>query len=94
MAMSNPESQLRVFHPIWPDANDLAVRRSLWSYDRFSDTMMVHFAGKPLSAVAVPLDIGPYDYLFARIDPETDRVVGVQIEDFLAFAVYQHPYLA
>lgn len=91
MAVTKPKPPLQVFHPIWPNANDEAVSRALWSYDRFSDTMMVHFSGKPLPAVAVPIEVGPYDYVFARVDPHTERVVGVQIEDFLAFAIAEHP---
>lgn len=94
MTAAKPEPQLQVVRPIWPKANDEAIRHSLWSYDRFSDTMMVHFHGKSLPAFAVSIEVGPYDYLFARVDPKTERVVGVQIEDFLTFAVSQQPSLA
>lgn len=94
MAVTKTEPRLQVFQPVWPNANDEGVRRALWSYDRDSDTMMVHFFGKSLPAVAVPIEVGPYDYVFARVDPQTERVVGVQIEDFLAFAVSAHPSLA
>ena len=66
--------------------------RVVVSYDRASDTLMVHFYGRGRPAVSVP---SPQpvarDFVFLRFDPETDELVGVQIEDFLDLYVPQHP---
>ena len=63
------------------------------SYDRASDTTMLHFFGKPRAAVSVPLESRD-DGVFVRIDRETDEVVGLQIEGFVADFILRYPQLA
>jgi hypothetical protein len=63
------------------------------AYVRPTDTLFVDFYGRALPAAAVPLDGGGRDYLSLRVEPKTRRVVGLQIEAFLAHAVHQHPGL-
>jgi hypothetical protein len=66
--------------------------RVVISYDRASDTLMVHLYGRGRPAVSVPIP-GPVerDVVFLRIDPETDELVGVQIEDFLNLYARDNP---
>ncbi|MCC6313918.1 MAG: hypothetical protein IT337_07875 [Thermomicrobiales bacterium] len=76
-----------------PELHELPRGGLRFEYDRPSDTMYVDFYGKALPAVSVPVDRGDRDYLYLRVDPETKRVVGLQIEAFLAYATKQEPYL-
>lgn len=72
--------------------NDLDLQRVVISYDRASDTLMVHLFGRGRAAVSVPSPRPlTRDFVFLRIDPETDELVGVQIEDFLRLYVVDHP---
>ena len=80
------------FAPKWPELESLPKGQVRFTYDRPSDTLYVDFYGKARPASSEPLDVGDRDYLFVRVDPQTDEVVGVQIESFLAYAVKQHPY--
>ena len=77
----------------WPDLTALPLDQMRLTYDRPSDTLFVDFYGEARPAANVPLDRGDRDYVFARVDPETDAVVGLQIEHFLSYAVEQHPEL-
>jgi hypothetical protein len=63
------------------------------SYDRDSDTMMVHFFGAPRSAVSISID-DLDDALYVRLDRAADEVVGLQIEGFMAQFMISHPDLA
>jgi hypothetical protein len=49
--------------------------------------------GEARSVAGVRLDQGDRDYVYARVDPEADAVVGLQIEHFLSRAIEQHPDL-
>lgn len=59
------------------------------SYDRDSDTLMVHLYGRGLPAVSIYRGDGWY----MRWNREQERVVGLQLEGFLARAVLDHPDL-
>ena len=61
-----------------------------FSYDRDSDTMMVHFFGTPRPAVSISID-DPDDALYVRLDRVADEVVGLQIEGFLTRFIFRHP---
>lgn len=63
-------------------------------YDRPSDTMFVHLFGEALPGVSVPLEQGDRDYVYLRVDPITLEIVGIQIEDFLSYALKEDPWLA
>jgi hypothetical protein len=47
--------------------------------------------GEARPVAGVRLDQGDRDYVYARVDPEADAVVGLQIEHFLSCAIAQHP---
>ena len=91
MAVTKRNANLQTFDPSWPRA--LSADRVRFTYDRPTDTLFVDFYGEALPAASIPLDRGDRDYLFLRIDPETDTVVGLQVEYFLSYAVHRHPEL-
>ena len=61
-----------------------------FSYDRDSDTMMVHFFGTPRPAVSISID-DPNDALYVRLDRAADEVVGLRIEGFITRFISRHP---
>jgi hypothetical protein len=64
-----------------------------FSYDRFSDTMLIFFDGKPQRSTNVPID-DPDDVIYVLWDRVSDEVVGFQIDHFIADFIYRHPDLA
>lgn len=94
MAMTKRNAIPQAFNPTWPDPSSLSANQVRFTYDRPTDTLFVDFYGDTRPAASVPLDRGDRDYLFLRVDPETDAVVGLQIEHFLSYAVIQLPELA
>jgi hypothetical protein len=85
------EQDTRPFRPTWPALDRLPKRQIRFGYDRPTDTLFVDFYGRARPASSEPLGVGDRDYLFLRVDPVTQEVVGLQIEDFLAYAVGRHP---
>src|SRR3712207_3966934 len=61
--------------------------KAVLSYDRPSDTLLVHLAGRGRPSISVPVD----RYLYVMVDPDTEEVIGIHIEGFLAQAVKEHP---
>lgn len=57
------------------------------SYDHPSDTLLIHLFGRGRQTVSVPVDC----YLYALVDPETEKTLGIHIEGFLTQAVKEHP---
>ncbi|MGH8574829.1 MAG: hypothetical protein ACREX8_20030 [Gammaproteobacteria bacterium] len=92
--MTKRNADIQTFKPKWPDFTLLPADQMRYTYDRPSDTLFVDFYGTARAAASVPLDRGDRDYLYLRVDPETDAVVGLQIEYFLSYVVEQHPDLA
>jgi len=71
-------TELRTFHPRRPTTID--PTRVVARYDAPSDTLLVHFTGTGRPGVSVPADVVG-DALW-RVDPETDEIVGLQLEGF------------
>jgi hypothetical protein len=94
MAMTKRNAIPQAFKPTWPEPSSLSANQVRFTYDRPTDTLFVDFYGDARPAASVPLERGDRDYLFLRVDPETEEVVGLQIEHFLSYAVIQHPELA
>lgn len=61
-----------------------------FSYDRESDTMLIHFFGEPRPATSMPVDDAD-DVLYVLWDQAHDQVVGLQIEGFVSDFVFRHP---
>lgn len=93
MAVIKRTPDIQTFKPRWPDLTSLPLDQLRLTYDRPSDTLFIDFYGEARPAASVPFDRGDRDYLYARVDPETDAVVGLQIEHFLSYAIEQHPEL-
>jgi len=93
MALTDRSPIRERFALTMPEPAALDMDRIVWSYRRDSDTLLVDLYGRGRPALSVPLDIGERDYLFVRVDVKTDEVVGLQIEDFLDYAVVRHPEL-
>ncbi|MFN8593500.1 MAG: hypothetical protein U0031_18735 [Thermomicrobiales bacterium] len=91
--MTRRRPDIQTFSPRWPDFRLLPPQEMRLTYDRPSDTLFVDFSGEARAAASVPLDRGDRDYLFLRVDPETEAVVGMQIEHFLSYAIARHPEL-
>lgn len=93
MALTNRKPNFQHLQAQLPEATSLSPERVRFSYDRPTDTLFVDFMGEAVAAASMPLDRGDRDFLFLRVDPETEEVVGLQIEHFLSYAVVQHPEL-
>jgi hypothetical protein len=57
------------------------------SFDHRSDTLLIHLFGRDRDTISVPVA----KYLYVLVDPETEQVIGVHIEGFLAQAVKDVP---
>jgi hypothetical protein len=93
VAVTNRDPNLQTLNPRWPEFNATSPAQVRFTYDRPTDTLFVDFHGEARPAASIALARGDRDYLFLRVDPETEEVVGLQIEHFLSYAVTQHPEL-
>lgn len=73
--------------PLTIDTLDLS--RVIVTYDHESDTLMLHFAGRGQPGVSVVAG----DDLYVRYDRDRKRVLGLQIEGFLARVAPRRPAL-
>ncbi len=82
-------TQTRTFNPKMPRLAHLNAERVAFDYERPSDTLFVYFAGQPLPAISVVVS----DELLYLVDPETEIVVGLQIEAFWTRVIDRYPAL-
>jgi len=75
------------FKPKLPQLDALDPQDILVRYHRYTDELYVHFFGHALPAISVDVN----EYLYLRVNPETQQVVGLQFEAFLARAVRSEP---
>jgi hypothetical protein len=75
--------------PIWPAVIDPAD--VLIGYNPFADELLVAFGGANRSHYAEPLDASAANYVSLLLDPATDQVVGVMVEQTREVAVTDHP---
>jgi hypothetical protein len=66
---------------------DIDPAKIVVSYDRRSDTLLIHLFGRGHDTVSVPVA----KYLYVMVTPDTETIVGFQIEGFLAQAVKVTP---
>lgn len=76
-------------NPRWPTLDSIDVTRIDVGYDRDSDILLARFDDRALNAAVHYVG----DYLALLVDLETEEVVGLQVEDFLARAVGEDPGL-
>lgn len=81
------EPVIRQLHPRPPKPGEVDPSKVMVSYDRRSDTLLIHLFGRDRSSVSV--QVAPYVYLLT--DPETEALVGFHVEGFLAQAVKDVP---
>lgn len=75
MAVTEPQTG----RPNVPPLEDIAEDQVRVTYDRRSDTLLVSLVGDPRPAYNDYVD----DDTMVRIDPETNDIVGIEIEHFL-----------
>jgi hypothetical protein len=83
MALSKP----RTLIPKPLNVGALDHERFVFIYDERSDELLIYLYGAAQPSVSVPLT----DYEYLRVDPTTEEVVGFQVENFLAEAVFADP---
>ena len=77
-------------HPVQPKHVDPERWRDVgFYYDDVSDTLTLYFFGLQHPSKVLHTT-EPFDLL---IDPETEEIVGYQIEGYLTFVVYKEPWL-
>jgi hypothetical protein len=69
------------------EVDEIDLSKLVLSYDRESDTLMVHFHGRGQPGVSRHVT----DEFMIRLSPDRTKVVGVQIEHFLSLVVPEHP---
>lgn len=85
--MTHPEAY--VYHPRIPDRQHIKPESIAIDYDDAIDALYVHFSGQAEPGISIDID----DDVYLRIDPTSEKVVGLQVETFLARAVIEHPSL-
>lgn len=95
MAMSTSEELESVEEPVLRQIEPQPFRwdaidpeKVVISYDRKSDTLLVHLFGQGRPSISVPIE----RYLYAMVDPKSEQIIGVHIEGFLSQAVKEHPW--
>lgn len=68
-------------------SEELDAAQFCFNYNDLSDTVYVHFFGKPLPAVSIWIDAG----LYLLVSLPDERLVGLQFEYFLSNVVQEHP---
>lgn len=81
------EPVLRQFRPKPFRWDEVDPETMAISYDRRSDTLLVHLFGRGRPSVSVPIR----RYLYAMVDPDSEEIIGIHIEGFLSQAVKEHP---
>ena len=71
--------------PFRPEEIDPAL--VVISFDRRSDTLLIHLFGRGRESISVPVA----DYLYVMVDPDTEVIIGFHIEGFLSQAVKDIP---
>lgn len=77
----------RTLRPRMPDIDALDWRRFRFELDRRSDTLYWDFFPDAPAAIVYPVT----DHLLYGLDPETEVVIGLQFEGFLAHVVHEVP---
>ena len=83
------EPVIRRIRPKPLDPRQVDPSKVVVSYDRRSDTLLIHFFGRERDAVSVQGD----RYLYLLVDPDTEEIVGFHFEGFVARAIKDVPEL-
>ena len=66
---------------------DIDPAKIVVSYDRRSDTLLIHLFGRGRDTISVPVA----KHLYVMVAPDTETILGFHIEGFLAQAVKDTP---
>ena len=83
------EPVIRSLEPKPLDLAHLDLSEATVSYDRRSDTLLIHLFGRNRDSVSVQRDRG----LYLLVDPRSENIVGFQVEGLLAHGVKNEPDL-
>ncbi len=61
--------------------------KAVVSFDRRSDTLLIHLFGRGRGLVSVPVG----NYLYVMVDPDTEETIGFHVEGFLSQAIKDIP---
>ena len=75
------------FDPIPPRPSEIDPARLAFGYNDVADTLYVFFNQLGQPSVSVDVD----EYLYLLVDRISKRIIGLQIEGYLTFAVREHP---
>ena len=75
------------YEPTMPQVHDLDAEQIVVRYNDERDSLYIFFSNPPAAAISVDLN----EYRYLRVDDQTQRVVGVQIEGYLTSAVERDP---
>ena len=87
-----PKVRFRSFFPRWP-ARGIDLGGVWIDYYQGADELMLYFK-RPVPAIDIPIDTPDRDYVYLRVDEETEEVVGVSVETFKLWATSVHPHWA
>lgn len=77
----------REIHPKPIRLDEIDPENVVISFDRRSDTLLIHLFGRGRGSVSVPVS----DYLYLMVDPDTEETLGIHVEGFLSQAVKDVP---
>jgi hypothetical protein len=77
----------REIHPKPFRPEDIDPARIVVSFDRRSDTLLIHLFGRGIETISVPIG----KYLYVMVTPDTETIVGFHVEGFLAQATKDVP---
>ena len=83
-------TETREFKPKLPRLEDIDGAQIRLDYDTLSDSLWVSFVGGARPAVNVYAETD--DDLMYLVDPITEEVVGLEVENFLGRALRLSPY--
>lgn len=77
----------REIHPKPVRLDEIDPERVVVSFDRRSDTLLIHLFGRGRGSVSVPVET----YLYVMVDPDTEETPGFHVEGFLGQAMKDVP---
>jgi hypothetical protein len=86
---TRPGADVRPWRVITPNEDELAQAAAEIVYSATLDAVFVYFYGRDRPAVSYVLE----NHLTALLDPETDHMIGLEIDHFLSEAVLANPAL-
>lgn len=85
----DPEEEFvpRQIHPQPFRPEDIDPDKVVVSFDRRSDTLLIHLFGRGRQSISLPVA----NYLYVMVDPKSEMITGFHIEGFLGQAIKDIP---